>query len=87
MLASIGKQAAQESLVELANTVSQPLAMRQAAAAAFSQAVRKHSILLTATEIQHQYDRYNQSAGEDQPTQQLLGLILDAIELPTAKKQ
>jgi CheY-like chemotaxis protein len=87
MLASIGKQAAQESLVELANTVSQPLAMRQAAAAAFSQAVRKHSILLTAAEIQHQYDRYNQSAGEDQPTQQLLGLILDAIELPTAAKK
>ena len=86
MLADVGKQSAQESLVDLANTLSQPLAMRQAAAAAFSQAVRKHGILLTTGEIQHQYDRYNQSEVEDQPTQQLLGMILDAIELPTARK-
>ncbi|HEY2826283.1 MAG TPA: hypothetical protein VGJ04_01680 [Pirellulales bacterium] len=84
MLADIGKQTAQESLVDLANTGSQPLAMRQAAAAAFSEAVRKHGIQLTIPEIQHQYDRYNQSEAEDKATQELLGLVLDAIELPTA---
>ncbi len=68
MLADLGKQTAQESLVDLANTASEPLGMRQAAAAAFSEAVRKHGILLTTGEIRHQYDRYNQSVAEDEPT-------------------
>ena len=86
MLADLGKQTAQESLVDLANTASEPLGMRQAAAAAFSEAVRKHGILLTTGEIRHQYDRYNQSVAEDEPTQKLLGMILDAIEVPTARK-
>ena len=86
MLAGIGKQTAQESLVDIANTSSQPLAVRQTSAAAFSEAVRKHGILLTTQEILHQYDRYNESEAEDQTTQQLLGMILDAIELPTARK-
>jgi len=87
MLAAIGKQTAQEALVALADTATQPLEMRQTAATAFSEAVRKRGIQLTTKEIVQQYARYNQSEIEDRETQQLLGLILDAIELPTAKKQ
>jgi hypothetical protein len=83
LLVLIGSHAAQRSLTEIANTPSQPLAMRETAAAAFSRAVRKYGIQLTSKEIVHQYDRYNQSMLEDPPTQQLLGLMLDAIEAPT----
>ena len=60
------------------------MAMRQTAAAAFSRSVRKHGVQLTRIEMQEQYDRYNASEGEDADSQQLLALILDAIELPHA---
>ncbi len=82
LLGLIGTHTAQRALVEMADRTSAPIEMRQAAAAAFSQSVRKHGIQLTTREIQHQYDRYNESATEDAASQQLLGLILDAIELP-----
>jgi len=85
LLARIGTHTAQRSLTEIANTPSQPLSVRQTAAAAFSRAVRQHGIGLTSAEIVHQYDRYNQSMLEDQPTQQLLGMMLDALESPTKK--
>jgi CheY-like chemotaxis protein len=80
VLAQMGTHSAVKSLAEMANMNTQPLAMRQAAAAGFSTAVGKYGIQLTTPEIKHQYDRYNQSALEDQSTQQLLGLMLDAIE-------
>jgi CheY-like chemotaxis protein len=85
LLATIGTHTAQRSLTEIANTPSQPLSARETAAAAFSRAVRRHGIQLTSAEIVHQYDRYNRSMFEDQPTQQLLGLMLDALEAPTKK--
>jgi DNA-binding response OmpR family regulator len=84
LLASIGTNAAQKALVDLANLGTQPMAMRQTAAAAFSRSVRKHGVQLTSIEMQEQYDRYNASEGEDADSQQLLALILDAIELPHA---
>jgi hypothetical protein len=82
LLASIGDHAAQSALVDLANLGTQPMAMRQTAAAAFSRSVRKHGVQLTSIEMQEQYDRYNASEGENADSQQLLALILDAIELP-----
>ena len=80
LLALMGTHTAVKSLAEMANMNTQPLPIRQAAAAGFSTAVGKYGIQLTIPEIKHQYDRYNQSALEDQSTQQLLGLMLDAIE-------
>jgi hypothetical protein len=68
----------------MANRTANPMELREAAAAAFSSSVRKNGIQLTSAEIRHQYDRYNESAQEDVATQQLLGLILDAIELPSS---
>jgi hypothetical protein len=59
------------------------LPARQAAVAAFREAVQRCGLLLTTGEIQRQYDRYNQSAREDPATQKVLGLILDCIEAPT----
>ena len=87
LLGSIGTHTAQRSLVEMANRTGAPKEAREAAAAAFSKSVRKHGIQLTSAEMQKQYDRYNQSAMEDADTQQLLGLILDAIELPRSLTQ
>lgn len=86
LLALIGTHTAQQSLVELANLATQPLAMRQTAAAAFSRSVRKYGVQLTSAEIQQQYDRYNASEIEDADSQQLLALILDAIEFPSKLK-
>src|SRR5262249_13267280 len=85
LLARIGTHTVQRSLTEMANSPSHAFGQRQTAAAAFSRAVRQHGIQLTSKEIVHQYDRYNQSMLEDQPTQQLLGLMLDALEAPTKK--
>ncbi|MCC7087241.1 MAG: hypothetical protein IT427_19740 [Pirellulales bacterium] len=84
LLASIGTHAAQNALIDLANLGTQPMAIRQTAAAAFSRSVRKHGVQLTSAEIIGQYDRYNASERENADSQQLLALILDAIELPHA---
>jgi hypothetical protein len=86
LLALIGDHTAQKSLVDLAGQATQPLAMRQTAAAAFSRSVRKYGVQLTSDEIQQQYKRYNASEIEDADTQQLLALVLDAIELKASLK-
>jgi DNA-binding response OmpR family regulator len=86
LLALIGTHTAQKTLVDLANMATQPLAMRQSAAAAFSRSVRKYGVQLTSAEMQQQYDRYNASEIEDAESQQLLALILDAIEFPSGLK-
>jgi hypothetical protein len=75
---------AQRTLVAVASQNGRPLADRQAAAAAFEVAVQRRGLLLTHDEILSQYDRYNASATLDRGTQQVLGAILDSIELPAA---
>ena len=62
LVAQMGTHTAVKSLAEMANMNTQPLPIRQAAAAGFSTAVGKYGIQLTIPEIKHQYDRYNQSA-------------------------
>lgn len=83
LLAMIGSHRAQQALLDVANNSAGPLDLRQAAAVAFSQAVRTRGIQLTSREIEDQYARYNLSATEEPVVQQLLALILDAIEAPT----
>ena len=78
LFGSIGTHTPQRSLVEMANMHRSHCRCGGRGAV---QRVRKHGIQLTSVEIQNQYDRYNRSAMEDADTQQLLGLILDAIEL------
>lgn len=73
---------AQKGLVDLASSPAEPLPARKAAVAAFAYAARQWGILLTTEEIQRQYDRYNQSASLDAETQQVLGRILDILEIP-----
>lgn len=82
-LAQLGTADAQRALVELASQSAGSPEARQAAAAAFRASVAQHGILLTTSEILHQYDLYNASAGSDPHTQQLRASILDTIEVRT----
>ena len=84
-LAHLGTHRAQLTLVELASTVAMPVASRQAAAGAFRIAVQRDGVLLHPHEVLRQYDRYNASEQLDAETQQVLGSLLDAIELPLKK--
>ncbi|MBI3467024.1 MAG: response regulator transcription factor [Planctomycetes bacterium] len=70
----------QLALLELASRPTQPLDLRQQAAAAFDRSVGRHGILLTSPEILRQYERYNRSATLDEGTQQVLGQLLDTLE-------
>lgn len=87
VLARLGTHSSQVALVDLASVAVQPLEVRQAAATAFAESVRRFGLRLTASEVVRQYDRYNASQRLDKATQQLLGGILDSIEAPTKKNR
>jgi CheY-like chemotaxis protein len=80
VLANLNSAESQRALVEVASRFTQPLALRQAAAAAFCENRAKHGILLTSAEIRAQYARYNRSEKQDAATRHVLGLILDCLE-------
>ncbi|HOM15784.1 MAG TPA: hypothetical protein PLQ00_00545 [Thermoguttaceae bacterium] len=80
VLACLGTPSSQKTLVDFASRGTQPIELRQAAVEAFGQSVQKFGILLTTTEIEQQYDRYNASRHLPVETQKVLGRILDVIE-------
>jgi hypothetical protein len=83
LLAQFGTPKSQTALVDFASQTSQPLTERQAAATAFSKAVKSRGLLLTQAQIAQQYDRHNAVAKTaDQETLAVLGSILDTIEAP-----
>ena len=82
VLAVFGSPSSQTVLVDFASQQTRGLAERQAAAAAFADAIKNRGLLLTQAQIAEQYTRYNASETQDKPTQELLGSILDAIEAP-----
>lgn len=86
VLARINSAESQRTLVEVASRFTLPLTLRQAAAKAFRQNTQKHGILLTTEEIKRQYQRYNESEKLDAPTQHVLALILDCLEVGVPKK-
>ncbi|MEN0111211.1 MAG: hypothetical protein AAF805_10870, partial [Planctomycetota bacterium] len=79
-LARLGTPAAQLRLLDAASVGATPLATREAAAGAFADSVAEHGVLLTATQVRQQYDRYNASANSPAATQRVLGGILDTLE-------
>lgn len=79
VLGHFGSARCQSALIDLASS-NRPATERRAAASAFRDAVRRRGLLLTREEILRQYERYNQSASADRETQEILGLLLDAIE-------
>ena len=84
-LGAAGTPAAQTALVDLASQISQPLALRRTAAAAFDTAVRRQGVQLTSAQILTQYERYNASEKLAADTQQVLASILDSIEGSTQR--
>jgi hypothetical protein len=72
-------------LADVASETARALELRQATAVAFATNVKRYGTLLTTAEIARQYERYNASETFDKPTQQLLALMLDAIELRAGK--
>jgi hypothetical protein len=87
VLALYGTPKAQTALVDFASQTGRPLADRQAAAAAFAEAVKSRGLLLTQQQIAAQYERYNASETLDKETQEVLWTILDAIEAPTVAEK
>ncbi len=79
----LGTPAAQTALVNLASRRTAPIALRRAALTALGRTIEQHGILLVATQIEQQYERYNASGTRDQATQQVLAHILDYLEAPT----
>jgi len=80
LLGELGTVRSQRSLVEMANSGTQPLKVRQAAATAFAHSVGRYGILLSREEILRQYDLYNANEGRDADSSAMLSAILDAIE-------
>jgi len=73
-LGVINSAESQRTLVEVASRFTLPLAVRQAAAKAFSRKHPEHGILLTSEEIRRQYQRYNESEKLDAATQTRAGV-------------
>ncbi|WP_425617809.1 hypothetical protein NA78x_001498 [Anatilimnocola sp. NA78] len=80
VLATLATPKAQTALIEIASQPARPVADRQVAATAFAAAVKKRGILLTTQQILAQYAKYNSSETLDEPTQAILGGLLDTIE-------
>ena len=80
VLSEVPSPQAQRALVEAASLEVSPIAVRQAAAGAFTNSVSRFGILLTKIEMLKQYDRYNASETKDEQTQAVLASILDTLE-------
>lgn len=83
-LVNIPTREAQLALLSIANQNTQTMDSRNLAAAAFSKHVQNYRMLLTRDEITQQYNLYNKNIDGLQEELDLLGKLLDAIELPTS---
>jgi hypothetical protein len=70
----------QTALVDFISQHGRPIEDRRAAAAAFGEAVARRGIMLTKSQVQLQYDRYNGSETLNKETQAVLGHVLDTLE-------
>lgn len=80
ILASLGTPSAQRQLVDYASQNAISAESRKQAVDALSASLKSRGNLLSAAEIQRQYDRYNASENQPKETQEILGSILDAFE-------
>ena len=80
-LGALGTPDSQRALVDLASSSTRPIELRQAAAEAFRLAILRQGVQLTQKRVMVQYDRYNASEKLDESTQEVLGSLLDSIEL------
>jgi hypothetical protein len=80
-LANVGTAGAQRTLVDFASQSAQPMELRKLAAQSFTTNREKFGVLLSTEEIAIQYDRYNASETASADVQELLGALLDTLEL------
>lgn len=80
VLVAMGTPESQRALADFASEIGRPLEQRKVAAEAFGNSIKQHGTLLTTTELQLQYDRYNASEAESKDSQQVLASLLDAVE-------
>jgi hypothetical protein len=80
VLANLGTPTSQRALVDVAGRFFNPLAIRQAAGAAFGVNVKRFGLLLDREAIQQQYARHVESLSQDQATQEVLASIIGTIE-------
>lgn len=86
-LGHLGTPESQRELLTAAGLQTLDINLRRKAAEGFEQSVQRSGVLLTIDEIKRQYDRYNASETADAETQQLLGSVLDVIELQRKKRE
>jgi hypothetical protein len=80
-LAAVVKSAQlQSAIYDLAAGAVYPMRIREQAAEAFEESIERFGILLRGQQVQHLYDRYNQSEFEPKESQELLGRLLDVVE-------
>jgi hypothetical protein len=80
-LANVGTAGSQRTLVDVASQAAQPMELRKLAAQSFTTNREKFGVLLSTEEIALQYDRYNSSETASADVQELLGSLLDTLEL------
>ena len=83
VLGQIATPKAQKAIVDFASDNVQSIELRTEAADALEVAIKKRGILLTKADILEQFDRYNKSGPLGEPTQKILGRLLDIIEAPS----
>ena len=80
MIGKLGTGKSQEALANFASQSGYTIEQREIAAKYFAESVERFGTLLTTTQIQQQYDRYNASEKDSAEVQKLMGQMLDAIE-------
>jgi hypothetical protein len=80
ILGQFGTRDAQLALLTVASQTGGDFALKESAAEAFRNAVKRRGILLNRDEILLQYDRYNLNSQSDAEAQKVLGSLLDTIE-------
>ena len=86
VLSALGTPAAQREMMNFASQANLPIEEREPIAKALIESINRSGTLLTSREIRMQYDRYNAAEYESKPQQELLGSLLDAIEVGVKKR-
>lgn len=83
VLAHMRSNLAQKSLLDTASRTLTPIEVRQRAAELFKDSAARFGLMITASDVLEQYERYNRSEVLDAETQAVLSSLLDVIENPS----
>ena len=86
-LSERGTAICQQTLLAIADSESYPESVRDQAIAGLERAIALRTILLTRTELQRQYDRFNGTGPNEPKTRAIRHRILDVLEQPLRSRQ